>query len=520
MSSTYSLERASLAAQYVRMSTDRQQYSIPYQTEVLERYAVEHGLRIIKSYADEGKSGLHLAGRHGLAGLLADVESGAANYAHILVYDISRWGRFQDCDESAYYEFLCRRAGVNVHYCAETFANDGSLPGTIAKAIRRVMAGEFSRELSRRVFHTQCKLAEQGYWRGSKAPYGFRRQIIGLEGHPLGILKSGEFKARTKDHVTLVLGPPEEVGIVREIYRRFTRLHENPHLISTQINKIGAPSWSGKRWAASTVANMLRNEIYAGTYRFNMTSFSLGTKRQVNDRSRWIIKEAAFPAIVSKSMLAKARAEFKEQARYSTDRMLEGLQQVLTKHGRLSRSLIEGERGLPHPATYVRHFGSLIDAYHRIGYHGADEPKQTVTDRRHAILCATAITLADYWRAPPPTLPSHNATWLRHERGSLSYIIAVLRADRFAPPFYEVNLVSRVATLTLLVQPDAKHELVARYGVARVSSSGKPCVIVDDGWVKWTRRLDGAAAELSWGLAEPANFPLIHARRIVPSMNM
>jgi hypothetical protein len=34
----------------------------------------------------------------------------------ILVLDVSRWGRFQDIDESAYYEFLCRRAGMQVGF--------------------------------------------------------------------------------------------------------------------------------------------------------------------------------------------------------------------------------------------------------------------------------------------------------------------------------------------------------------------------------------------------------------------
>ena len=53
--------------------------------------------------------------------------SGRADFTAILVYDVSRWERFQDADESAYYEFLCKEAGITVHYCAEQFENDGSL---------------------------------------------------------------------------------------------------------------------------------------------------------------------------------------------------------------------------------------------------------------------------------------------------------------------------------------------------------------------------------------------------------
>jgi len=62
----------------------------------------------------------------------------------ILVYDVSRWGRFQDADESAYYEYRCRRAGIQVVYCAEQFENDGSPVSTIVKGVKRAMAGEYT----------------------------------------------------------------------------------------------------------------------------------------------------------------------------------------------------------------------------------------------------------------------------------------------------------------------------------------------------------------------------------------
>ena len=50
--------------------------------------------------------------------MIADVQSGNANFKAILAYDISRWGRFQDADESTYYEYLCKRAGIDVHSTA------------------------------------------------------------------------------------------------------------------------------------------------------------------------------------------------------------------------------------------------------------------------------------------------------------------------------------------------------------------------------------------------------------------
>jgi len=66
-------------------------------------------MEIVRTYSDV-ESGVNI--RDGLKHLLDDVENGTVDYRVILVYDVSRWGRFLDTDESAYYEYRCKRAGV------------------------------------------------------------------------------------------------------------------------------------------------------------------------------------------------------------------------------------------------------------------------------------------------------------------------------------------------------------------------------------------------------------------------
>jgi DNA invertase Pin-like site-specific DNA recombinase len=166
------------AAQYVRMSTEHQQYSTENQADAIRSYAERRGIEIVRTYADEGRSGLRLAGRDALKQLIEDVQSGKADFTAILVYDVSRWGRFQDADESAYYEYICKRAGIGVHYCAEQFENDGSPVSTIVKGVKRAMAGEYSRELSTKVFAGQCRLIEHGFRQGGPPGYGLRRRLI------------------------------------------------------------------------------------------------------------------------------------------------------------------------------------------------------------------------------------------------------------------------------------------------------------------------------------------------------
>ena len=157
------------AAEYVRMSTEHQKYSTENQADIIHQFAARRGYQIVRTYADEGRSGLNIGGRAGLQQLIADVEAGRADFTVILVYDVSRWGRFQDSDESAYYEYLCKRAGIEVHYCAEQFENDGGPTSTIIKSVKRAMAGEYSRELSSKVFKGQCRLIELGYRQGGMA---------------------------------------------------------------------------------------------------------------------------------------------------------------------------------------------------------------------------------------------------------------------------------------------------------------------------------------------------------------
>ena len=84
------------AAQYVRMSTEHQQYSTHNQADKIKEYADKRGIEIVKTYADEGKSGLSIGDRAALQRLISDVENGLAEFNVILVYDVSRWGRFQD----------------------------------------------------------------------------------------------------------------------------------------------------------------------------------------------------------------------------------------------------------------------------------------------------------------------------------------------------------------------------------------------------------------------------------------
>ena len=202
--------------------------------------AASKGIQIVRTYADEGKSGLSVSGRAALQQLLDDVQSGRADFTAILVYDVSRWGRFQDIDESGYHEHICKRAGVRVHYCSEQFANDESPLSAIVKNIKRVMAGEFSRELSAKTFAGHARLVPYGYSQGGPASYGLRRLLLARDGTAKLALRRGDRKNVQTERVVWVPGAPEEVEAVRWIFETFVRDRRGEPELARTLNRRGA----------------------------------------------------------------------------------------------------------------------------------------------------------------------------------------------------------------------------------------------------------------------------------------
>jgi len=193
-----------LAVAYVRMSTDNQKYSTENQMAVIREYAERHNMEIVFVYEDDGRSGLNISGRRGLQQLIHDVESKTKEFSVILVLDITRWGRFPNPDEAAHYEYICRGGGYDVRYVAEQFANDGSMASAVMKSVKRVMAGEYSRELSKKVFRGQCHLIKLGFRQGGHAGYGLRRMMVDEHGNVKGELHYGQCKSLQTDRVILV----------------------------------------------------------------------------------------------------------------------------------------------------------------------------------------------------------------------------------------------------------------------------------------------------------------------------
>jgi DNA invertase Pin-like site-specific DNA recombinase len=378
------LETATLAVQYLRMSTDDQQYSIENQIDAIREFADAHGLRITRTYADPGQSGLTLEHRPGLKRLLQDVAKGHCPFSKVLVYDVSRWGRFQDLDESAAYEFHCRSHGVEVHYCVEVFQNDHGPVSSLLKHMKRSMAAELSRERSVHISRAKKTVARLGYWVGSPAPYGYERWAVSTNGRRLK-LEPGERKHITSWRTVLDLGPPAEVACVRRMFRLFV---DHGRGLKHTVDSLNVEGWrtpGGDEWASGTVRHILQSEVYAGAAAFNRTSKKMLGDRVTNPENEWITVANAFPAIVSAESVRKARKRFSANRRVtrSDEEMLDALSKLLERHGYLSQKLVAQSRATASTELYHQRFGSLGTAFGLVGY--GTEHYATVLAHRRAI---------------------------------------------------------------------------------------------------------------------------------------
>ena len=114
-----------------------------------------------------------------------------------------------------------------------------------------------------RRLHDALKAAEKGWSAGGRAPYGFKRALVGESGEVVKVLEHGEGKATDKQKVTLVLGNAAEVEVARDIFRQFLE-GAGYRTIAERLNAEGVPSARNGAWASTTIRGILLNPHHVG----------------------------------------------------------------------------------------------------------------------------------------------------------------------------------------------------------------------------------------------------------------
>jgi hypothetical protein len=316
-----------------------------------------------------------------------------------------------------------------VHYCAETFANDGTLPSLIMKALKRTMAGEYSRELGVKVFAGQKRLTLLGFKQGGVPGYGLRRMLVSASGVPKQELGLGERKSIATDRVILVPGPAHELQTVKEIYRMLISEKRSICAIARKLNGDGIPRVGDSKWDHYAVRAILTHPKYAGYAVFGRTSSKLYTPIVKLPKSEWIMRPGAFAPVIDAVTFAEAQKAYEGSTFKRTDaELLDDLRALLAAKGRLSLTIIKNSAEVVSPGTYRKRFGSLRNLYNLIGYSNPVEFGRVDTRNRTRDLREELITQLLAMFPNDVSIARPGVHWRSRLRLSNGLIVSVLVA--------------------------------------------------------------------------------------------
>jgi hypothetical protein len=311
-------EKPMHVALYLRRSTNEylQPQSLNVQEERLREYAARNNLEVVDVFADSA-SGVSIKRRKDFQRLLQIVQNGAPFQA-VLVRDVTRWGRFQNVDEGAYWEVFMLLHNVKVIYAEELFDDAPRPYDALLKVIRRVAAAEFSREKSRLVQAALASCAKQGFRVNGLAPYGMQRILVKLDGQYVRTLRPGERKESSSHRVKLMPRNGRAARTVREIFTWFTEDGLTLGEIAERLNAKAVPTARGKRWQSEAVKDILVNPAYAGINRVTFkasANFSSQTSFQVAGAWKGIVSDAQFAAADARIGLRRRKDSIDDRLR-------------------------------------------------------------------------------------------------------------------------------------------------------------------------------------------------------------
>lgn len=347
------------AVAYVRMSSDQQELSIGTQLQAIERYAEQQNLEIVRVYEDAAKSGLQIGNRLGMKELLRDVMDEPRTFDVVLVNDVSRWGRFQDSDAAAYYEYTCRLHGAEVVYVSEPFGHHLDPMTALLKAMKRTMAAEYARELGVKCRDGQDRAVQLGFQMGSLPCIGFRRLAVSKEGETR-LLQRKQRKSMQSERIQWVHGPQEELDLVRRIFRLYVTPGASIPTVVSILQAEGVRTPLGGVYTQSIIHALLRCEAFAGHFVWGRERYKAGKL----ERKRAAVRApSTLEPVVEAALWKEAQDKlwFRRRLRRDKEELLKALRDSLARHPGLTTLDLEA-MGLPSRRAYANAFGSVSRA--------------------------------------------------------------------------------------------------------------------------------------------------------------
>lgn len=249
------------AVAYVRMSTDKQDYSINSQKRTILEYAKNQKYNIIKFFEDSGISGREAEKRPAFMEMIEESKKGYFKY--VIIYDSSRFAR--NLEQSLVYKSILKKNGVTLVSITEPTLDDDSQ--LIADALLGAMNEMYSRKLSKVVKRGMTEKALKGEYI-SCAPFGYFKP----KNNPLVIVEN-------------------EAKIVRQIFNEFLK-GKSTYAIAKMLNENNIKTKKGNNIDTRFVKKILTNPTYKGYYKFenilNKSNHTPIIEENIFDKAQYI----------------------------------------------------------------------------------------------------------------------------------------------------------------------------------------------------------------------------------------
>ena len=283
------------AAIYARVSTGKQasgELSLPDQVRQCEAYAKAKGYEVVQRFIDDGASA-RTDKRREFQRMMALAHAPHRPYDAVLVHSQSRL--FRNAKDTLTYFDRLATSGVRPIAITQDVGE-----GDSADILRGVVSlfDEFqSKETAKHVTRSMIENARQGFWNGSRAPFGYRTYTAEVRG------------IRNKKKIET----DEAEAVVRHIFRLY--VHGDGRSgplgakrITTTLNASGARTRDGKPFRLQFIDKVLRNAAYIGEHHFNRTN---SRRKTVRPKAEWIA--FPMPRIVDDSVFYAAQEKLDRQ---------------------------------------------------------------------------------------------------------------------------------------------------------------------------------------------------------------
>lgn len=233
------------AVAYYRMSSDKQEASIPAQRESVTAYAARAGYKILRDYVDEGISGDSTELRAGFLQMRENAASGA--FEVVLCWDQDRFGRF-DPLEAGHWIQPFRKAGVRLETVGQGRIDWETFAGRLLFMIQQEGKHQYLRDLSRNVLRGHLAGFAKGRWQGGP-PFGY-------------------------DLVDGKLIPNASADIVRLMFDLYSAEGHTLRSLAAHLNSQGILTARGAVWTYAVLRKLLSNRVYIGHYLYGTQSRS------------------------------------------------------------------------------------------------------------------------------------------------------------------------------------------------------------------------------------------------------